>query len=55
MSEYYTGAFNQEGLRKYINSVFSTMGVGLLVSAAMAYYCYLDIMSQGFFFKFNIS
>lgn len=48
MSQYYTNSYEQEGLRKYISNVFMTMGIGMLITAAIAYYCYLDLLSGGF-------
>ncbi len=48
MSQYYTDSFGQEGLRKYINKVFGTMAIGMLITAAIAYFCFMDLMSGGF-------
>lgn len=51
MTQYYTNERADDGLRKYIAGVYSTMGVGLLITAAMAYYCFIDIVNGGFFFR----
>ncbi|MCI5773907.1 MAG: Bax inhibitor-1/YccA family protein [Erysipelotrichaceae bacterium] len=48
MTQYYSNSYEQDGLRKYINSVFMTMGIGMVITAAIAYYCFYDLMSGGF-------
>lgn len=54
MSELYTRSYD-DGLRKYISSIFSIMGLGLVITAATSYYCFMNILSGGLVFKFLVN
>lgn len=38
-------------LQQYIRKVFTTMGMGLLISAAVAIVCFFSLVSGGFMYK----
>ncbi len=54
MSEYDTSYVNAAyggTLRQYIMKVFTTMGIGLAVTAAVAFFGYMSLVSGGIFYK----
>ena len=50
-SEYYE---NTESLQSYILRVLTKMGLGLAVTAAIAYACYYSLISYGIMYTFMI-
>lgn len=50
MSEFNTNTYSQadDGLRAYMLKVFTKMGLGLLVTAVVAFGCYLSLVNGGF-------
>lgn len=54
MSEFYTKSYDK-GLNKYLSGIFSIMGLGLVITAATSYYCFMSILSGGLIFKFLVN
>ena len=43
------------GLQNYMTKVFTTMGIGLVITALIAYASYINLMNGGFMYKFYMS
>lgn len=44
-----------DGFQRYMTKVFSTMGIGLAITALIAYAGYVNLMNGGFMMKFALS
>lgn len=51
MTQFYQEDSYREGFRSYLNNVFATMAIGLIVTTAMAYFCFRSLITGGFMYK----